>query len=53
MQQKQKKQYRKPEVTVVDLAFNMAQMANCHTHTQTQPQSTVPPVPCTLTQCYN
>lgn len=53
MQTRIKKEYHKPEVTVVDLAFNMAQMATCHTGTLTQPQSTAPPIPCTLTHCYN
>jgi len=46
-----KKKYKKPEVKVVDLSFNLTQLAVCHTHTVTWPQNL--PLTCIITGCHN
>jgi hypothetical protein len=48
---KMKKKYKKPEVRVVELSFNLTQLAVCHTNSVTWPQNV--PLSCAITGCHN
>ncbi len=50
---KKKKLYRKPELKVVELSFNTAQMAVCNTPSITTPYDSEFGIPCNLTACPN
>lgn len=43
---KRKKPYLKPEIKTAELSFTTAQMAACHTPTNTTPLETFPPSNC-------
>ena len=46
-----RKKYKKPEVKVVDLSFNLTQLAVCHTPTISWPQTL--PINCAVCGCSN